>query len=249
MRIRSNLTAILKDILASLEKEENLSFPKDLQIEWEHPKDPDHGDYSTNLCLKLSRKWGENPRELGGKIIKKLNSIEDFSMYGSVKLYEKAELAGPGFINIYLSRSFLSAEMEYILKEKEKYANLDFGKKEKVLIEHTAVNPNKAIHVGHIRNSILGDSLARVMKKCGYQVKIENYLDDTGVQVADIVSAFLFLDKKWDQKQKFDHFCWDLYTEIQKKYEEDPSLKEKCVEVQRQMEEGKDLIAKRPWKS
>ncbi len=115
---------------------------------------------------------------------------------------------------------------------------------EKVFVEHTSVNPNKAMHIGHLRNAVLGDTVARVLDWSGYPTEICNYIDDTGVQVVDVVTAFLFLDPpyysegisdfsvfwaKAPKDQPFDYFCWDLYARFQGEIEKDPvpALKER----------------------
>jgi arginyl-tRNA synthetase len=112
-----------------------------------------------------------------------------------------------------------------------------------VVIEHTNINPNKAAHIGHLRNSCLGDTLARLKRRAGYEVEVQNYIDDTGVAVADIVVGLQELKREPAPNERFDYFCWDLYTEVNQKYEEDPSLKEKQREVLRLIEEGDNPTA------
>src|SRR5207302_8584995 len=90
---------------------------------------------------------------------------------------------------------------------------------EKIIVEHTSINPNKAAHIGHVRNAVLGDTFARILKFSGNRVQVQNYIDNTGVQVADVVIGFLQMEKQTPIKvkmlarePKFDYYCWDLYA-------------------------------------
>ncbi len=179
------------------------------------------GDFGTSVCFKLAKKLGKKPEEIGKLLIEKIKEIE---LVKDVKLVN-------GYLNIFIDRK---KALEYILAEKS-----EKEKNEKIIVEHTSVNPNKAIHVGHLRNSCLGDSLARFLSFLGYKVERENYIDDTGVQVAATLLGFIgkenidklndskFLDElkkrieEIESKQKLDIYCWDLYTEVYKKYSEE----------------------------
>src|SRR5581483_4618681 len=103
---------------------------------------------------------------------------------------------------------------------------------EKVIVEHTNINPNKAAHIGHLRNAILGDTFVRLLEARGRQVEVQNYIDNTGVQVADVVAGFHFLEKKTpadvlaliiDPAVRFDYLCWDLYARISAHYQQQPA--------------------------
>jgi len=130
--------------------------------------------------------------------------------------------------------------------------------KEKVFIEHTSVNPNKAMHIGHLRNAVLGDTVARVLKWLGFSTEVCNYIDDTGLQVVDVVTALLYLDpplftegicdleRMWEkvpEDQPFDYFCWDLYARFQNEVEGTPFLLEKRGQVLHEIEEGLQPIS------
>src|SRR4029450_12154216 len=97
----------------------------------------------------------------------------------------------------------------------------------RVIVEHTSINPNKAAHIGHLRNAVLGDTFVRALGSRGHQVGIQNYIDDTGVQVADVVVGFLHLEKKRLGEvaalgERFDYYCWDLYARVGDFYAADP---------------------------
>src|SRR5436190_17115262 len=125
----------------------------------------------------------------------------------------------------------------------------------KVCVEHTSVNPNKAAHVGHLRNSVLGDTFQRILKANGKRVEVQNYIDNTGVQVADVVVGFVHLEKKdlasikaLDAElakagKSFDYHCWDLYTKVGVEYQTNEELKQKRAEILHLIEEGGNATA------
>jgi arginyl-tRNA synthetase len=144
-----------------------------------------------------------------------------------------------------------------LLEEKEFLEKPALELREKVFIEHTSVNPNKTMHIGHLRNSVLGDTVARVLKWNGFSTEVCNYIDDTGLQVVDVVTALLYLDPpfykggsdfkviwgKVPTNQPFDYFCWDLYARFQNELVKNPSLPEKREEILHKIEEGFHPIA------
>ncbi|MEO6590400.1 MAG: arginine--tRNA ligase, partial [Pyrinomonadaceae bacterium] len=125
----------------------------------------------------------------------------------------------------------------------------------KICVEHTSVNPNKAAHIGHVRNSVIGDTFARILRTDGNAVEVQNYIDNTGVQVADVVVGFIYIEQKSleDIKQldrdlraegkTFDYYCWDLYAKVGQEYQNDEELKSKRAEVLRLIEEGENPTA------
>jgi len=103
----------------------------------------------------------------------------------------------------------------------------------KILVEHSSINPNKAAHIGHLRNAILGDTFVRLLRFAGREVDIQNYIDNTGVQVADVVVGFMHIERKsraeieaLAQQLRFDYYCWDLYARVSQWYEQDPQNKQ-----------------------
>lgn len=212
-------------------------FDIDIDPLIEIPIDEKFGDYATNVAMQLTKILKKNPQEIGKEII---CGLED-------PLIEKIELVNPGFINFFLNKSKFA---EVVLG---KYIRSDFFEKPlienanayKVIVEHTSVNPNKSMHVGHLRNVILGDATVRLMKRAGYKVEVQNYIDDTGLQVADTTNAYLNLGKKFNpQEQEFDDFCWDIYSTIYKLYESNPELLEKRKQITHSIEHGIDDISK-----
>nr|MQY60253.1 arginine--tRNA ligase [bacterium] len=189
------------------------------------------GDLALTFPFQLAKKMKKEPRKLALEIIPLLSPLEGV---------EKIEAAGPGYINLFLEREkFFSNQLHSIgqtsLSPEEK----------KIIIEHTNINPNKAAHIGHLRNACLGDTLGRCLKYKGENVEIQNYIDDTGVQVADVVFGFMELEKKSLSqikkiKEKFDYYCWDLYVRVSSYLENNPQTETKKSEILKKIEEGEN---------
>ncbi|HEX4498287.1 MAG TPA: arginine--tRNA ligase [Thermoanaerobaculia bacterium] len=174
------------------------------------------GDLSSPAAMQLARVLKRNPKaiaeELAGALPKR-EGVRD------------VQIQGAGFLNFFLDRrAFVAAMMDAAL--------LDSGRVRgaKVVIEHTNINPNKAAHIGHLRNAVLGDVLGRSLKSLGYPVEIQNYIDDTGVQLADVVVGFVDLRGMTAADvaaipEPFDFYCWDLYSEAGRWFEGDPERK------------------------
>ncbi|MGI8813481.1 MAG: arginine--tRNA ligase [Pyrinomonadaceae bacterium] len=221
------------------------------QVASEIPPKSELGDFAFpaafELAKKLKQATGEkrNPREIAEKLKTHLETVE---------AVERVEVAGAGYLNVFLDRpKFLllnvsSDPLPWLSLSREAGAA-------KVCVEHTSVNPNKAAHIGHVRNSVLGDTFVRILEATGKRVEVQNYIDNTGVQVADVVVGFLYIEKMDLDEIKdldarlraegrtFDYFCWDLYTLVGQKYLEDETLKEKRAEVLHLIEEGENPTA------
>lgn len=136
----------------------------------------EHGDFATNIALKSAKSLGKNPMDVASMIIDNLDSTS----------IDKAEVAKPGFINIFLKNDDIFSVIGEINSKKEKYGQLDFGKNEKTLLEYVSANPTGTLHLGHARGAAIGDSLARILKKAGYDVTREYYVNDAGSQVNNL---------------------------------------------------------------
>ncbi|MGI6143951.1 MAG: arginine--tRNA ligase [bacterium] len=207
------------------------------EIPVEVPPNPEFGDLSSPLPLKLAKTLRQNPLA----IAEKLQAI----LLKERPAYAKTiTVTAPGYINFFLDFVALTRGLfDAVAVEKEKYGEVKVGKGKKVVIEHTNINPNKAAHIGHLRNACLGDTLARLKRRLGYEVEVQNYIDDTGAAVADIVVGLYHLERECPRGVPFDSFCWDLYTQVNQLYEENPPLKEKQREVLHQIEEGDNEVA------
>ena len=141
---------------------------------------------------------------------------------GSVEGIAEMQVAPPGYLNVRIDRDWMAAALA---ADRKAPAEASVGK---VLVEHSSINPNKAAHIGHLRNAILGDTFVRLLRYAGREVDVQNYIDNTGVQVADVVVGFTHIDKKscteieaLTRQPRFDYYCWDLYASVSRWYEED----------------------------
>ena len=204
------------------------------------------GDLSCNIAFKLSKRLKKSPFSIASEIIdKQLKPILDRrgeSLIMSVNAHSS------GYINFKANPSRLtSATMNYALEYPE-YGYYNIGNNKVVIVEHTSVNPNKALHVGHMRNVVLGDSLYRILEATKHKTVVLNYIDDSGLQVADIVVGFKFLGiplEPEDRSIKFDVYCGDqVYLKVNELYKSDPALQEKRRIVLKEIESGKTDIAR-----
>jgi arginyl-tRNA synthetase len=238
---QQKLTAALREFAAS-ELDIDLA-----QIATEVPPKTELGDLAFPVAFELAKelklKTGEkqNPRAIAEKIAPVLESFD---------FVDSVSIAGPGYINVFYDRSAFVATYA----GKPALADL-VSAGDKICVEHTSVNPNKAAHIGHVRNSVLGDSFVRILRAAGHDVEVQNYIDNTGVQVADVVVGFMYLEgmdlddiKALDTRlaedgRSFDFFCWDLYTKVGQEYLQNEELKEKRAETLHLIEEGENAAA------
>ena len=141
---------------------------------------------------------------------------------GPVEGIAEMQVAPPGYLNVKINRAWLAAAL---VADEKPPAHISPGK---ILVEHSSINPNKAAHIGHLRNAILGDTFVRLLRSAGREVDIQNYIDNTGVQVADVVVGFIHIEKKspaeieaLTRQPRFDYYCWDLYARVSQWYESD----------------------------
>jgi arginyl-tRNA synthetase len=172
----------------------------------EQPKQSTFGELAIPVAFHLARQLKQAPRAIATELVAGLGSIEGVAAL---------EVAGNGYINVRLDRG---AYGYGVLKGSAEAAEPVVGK---IIVEHTNINPNKAAHIGHLRNAVLGDTFVRMLRAGGRVVEVQNYIDNTGVQVADVVAGFHFLRKmSFDdvvaliESTRFDYYCWDLYAEV-----------------------------------
>ena len=144
----------------------------------EVPKDKSHGDFATNAAMLLTKQAKMKPRDIAQAIVDSLNKES--------KLIEKVEIAGPGFINFYLSQNWLYDILPMVEAQDETYGSVDIGKGEKVQVEFVSANPTGLLHMGNARGGALGDSLANLLKMAGYDVTKEFYINDAGNQIVNL---------------------------------------------------------------
>jgi arginyl-tRNA synthetase len=174
---------------------------KEIEVNLEHPEELSNGDYSTNVAMVLAKEAKQNPRDLASK-------ISDAIKTKLPKEIKKVEVAGPGFINFYLSDEFFIEKIKEILKSKEKFGKTDLFSGQKFLIEHTQPNPFKEFHIGHLMNNAVGESISRIVRENGADTKVVGYHGDVGLHVAKTIWAML-QENRTDFKEK------DLNKKIQ----------------------------------
>jgi len=187
------------------------------QIAMEVPPRTELGDLAFPIAFELAKQIkqqsGEKrpPRSIAETLKPSLESV------GAVK---RVEVAGAGYLNVFFDRAALLRDLTSVEPATEQSAS-----DRKLMVEHTSVNPNKAAHIGHVRNSVIGDTFVRILHAAGNRVEVQNYIDNTGVQVADVVVGFIHIEKmdlvaikaldaSLPEDRPFDYFCWDLYTQV-----------------------------------
>jgi arginyl-tRNA synthetase len=232
--LKNRLESHLRDVLKA---------KYDLTVEnipLETPPDLKFGELATPIAFELARKLRKAPKVIAQEIVAELGTPRGFASF---------EIAGAGYINAHLDR--VVAVRMMTSGEDSEPVKSDIH----ALVEHTSINPNKAAHIGHLRNAILGDTFVRLLRAAGRQVAVQNYIDNTGVQVADVVVGFLHLEKKSLPEiralvedlelhfQRVDFYCWDLYARTSQWYtngtnEENEERKKLRYETLHEIEKG-----------
>ena len=171
------------------------------------------GDLAVTVAFQLARTLRKAPRAIA----------QELAHGGRTRSRASTRIvAAPnGYLNLYLDRPRVPAGAR-----PRRGARRCSATAEKTIVEHTAINPNKAAHIGHLRNAALGDTLVRVLRFRGTPVEVQNYIDDTGVQVADVIVGFRELEhrtldevRRIADTTRFDYYCWDLYSRVTEWYE------------------------------
>ncbi|HJU53010.1 MAG TPA: arginine--tRNA ligase [Pyrinomonadaceae bacterium] len=190
------------------------------QVAAEVPPRTEMGDLAFPVAFELAKRvkqaTGEKraPRVIAEQLAKALEEVEGV---------ERVEVAGAGYLNVFFDRAGLLAG--FVAEEEVSGTNASPDARPKRMVEHTSINPNKAAHIGHVRNAVLGDTFVRILQAAGERVEVQNYIDNTGVQVADVVVGFVHLermtlddikalDASLPPERPFDYFCWELYTRV-----------------------------------
>jgi len=200
---------------------------------------PGFGDITCNVPFLLSKQLKKSPQEISNELSQMYN-FDDMPQIKNVEPHPS------GYLNFSIDYTKFN-NLVISLSLQENYGKLEFGNNEKIVVEHTSVNPNKALHIGHIRNIILGDVVSKILKKANYDVKILNYVDDSGLQVADIIIGFteLGFSQESPDNEKFDHYCGDtVYVKTTEKYESDKELEGKRHEILKQIEDRSSEVSK-----
>jgi len=193
-RLREALTAHVRE-----------KYSVELNIVLERPPKLELGEAASPLCFELAKRLKKAPRAIAQDIAASLPKISGIAC---------VEVAGGGYLNAFFDRAAFFKSVS-----DESGVDSLSAKPGRVIVEHTSINPNKAAHIGHLRNAVLGDTMVRLLRYNGRNVAVQNYIDNTGVQVADVVIAFHQMEKKsldevkaLSLQKNFDYLCWDLYA-------------------------------------
>ncbi|OLB91961.1 MAG: arginine--tRNA ligase [Thaumarchaeota archaeon 13_1_40CM_38_12] len=233
------LRLLFADIRSNVKKIcDNLGYQQ-AEFDVSEASRPEFGDVSCNVGFLLAKSLKKRPFEIAKSIANEYNKDKG-------KFVTEVSAHSSGYLNFVanyplLTQSVIQSSIQ------ENYGQIDIGKNSKIVVEHTSVNPNKALHVGHVRNIIIGDTISRILQKACYDVRVLNYVDDSGLQVADIIVGFRYggFSREPPKGQKFDHYCGDVvYVNTTERYENDPTLATKRSLILKELEEGKSETAK-----
>ena len=203
------------------------------------------GDFGTAVTFQLARVFRKAPKLIAEELVERIEKPEGIVEVKAVN----------GYINFYVDYSYFGRELvREILGKGEAYGEGEIGRGKKVIVEHTSVNPTKPLHMGHARNAVLGDTMARIMRRLGYKVEVQNYIDDLGVQFAQVLWGYLNMKEEFERieaelrekglKEDFiDHVMGLLYVEVNKRIEKNPEVDKEVRELMKKLEEGNNKIA------
>ena len=212
-----------------------LEPPQLPDIAIQYPPNRTMGDLGITVAFELARTLRKAPKAIAAEIVESLGPVDGVA---------RAEAAANGYVNVFLDRARFTREA-FVSKPVRPSVPPP-----KTIVEHTAINPNKAAHVGHLRNSALGDTLVRVLRFLGVPVEVQNYIDDTGVQVADVVVGFQQLEgvsigevTALADQPRFDYYCWDLYARVTEWYDGEEGRLEHRARALHELEAGSNATA------
>ncbi len=201
---------LAQKLLECLHRRHPGAAPPNIVIE--QPPKVELGDFAIPT-FPFAKSLRSAPLKIAEEIRKEVGPIEGIA---------EMQVAPPGYLNVRIDRAWMAAAL---VADQKPPANIPSGK---ILVEHSSINPNKAAHIGHLRNAILGDTFVRLLHYAGREVDVQNYIDNTGAQVADVVVGFTHIEKKsraeiesLTRQPRFDYYCWDLYARVSQWYEQD----------------------------
>jgi len=207
---------LLQELKQALAKHIRDNYSIELSITLEKPPKLELGEAASPVCFELAKRLKRAPRQIAQEIAASFPAVPGIS---------RMEVAGGGYLNAFFERG---AFWQMLLNAAAPGNAGSVIKGKKVIVEHTSINPNKAAHIGHVRNAVLGDTIARILRDAGEHVQVQNYIDNTGVQVADVVIGFQHVQNESVAEVRalaaqpgFDYLCWDLYAQVTQFYERD----------------------------
>ena len=197
------------------------------------------GDITCNIAFLLVKTLEKTPQQIAEEFVSAYDTSSDDQL-------DRVEAHQSGYINFFLNTNSFNGSILSESQEKN-YGSVDIGSNSKLIVEHTSVNPNKALHIGHLRNVVIGDAVSRILSKVNYDVQVLNYVDDSGLQVADIITGFKFggFSESPPSGEKFANYCGDtVYVKTTAKYETDKELESKRREILKELEDPMSKTAK-----
>jgi arginyl-tRNA synthetase len=227
------LISELKDAVKSLLEKAiskagiNAEFPLEATIE--KPPDPKLGDFTSTIALKLAKQLEMKPLDVAKKIWQNIEATK------SGGPFERIEVKPPGYINFFIRYPNLAKmTVERVIEQADRYGENEDGKGRKTLVEHTSINPTKPLHIGHLRNAVIGDIISKIYSACGWKVEVENLIDDLGRQVAVLVWALknnIHLDVPRDNDMKLDLWYGLVYSKADSRLSAEPDLEKQIEEI------------------
>lgn len=237
------LTQLIKQATATYLAQEHIDFDvEQLPVDLRFSAQASFGDYSIPVMAWAGKnKLGRPPLPIAEALATILRDMH-------IPAIQEITVTKPGYLNFRLNRPAVGqAVIERVIEAGPDFGQNDLGLGTKVVVEHTAINSNKAAHVGHLRNSCIGDTVVRMLRSQGYHVEAQNYIDDSGVQVADVVVGFTLLQEGILELpegnhqlpgEPFDYYCSRIYVAVGKAYEIEPSLLDLRKRVLQAIEHG-----------
>ena len=223
--MKQQIENLIKEVL------KNIGITEDISFNVEHPEDFKNGDYSSNVAMVCAKQLKTNPKDLAEKIVTELMNLISHPDKGEVGGgFEKIQIAGPGFINFYLSREFFTESVDEILKKGEDWGKNNLGKEKKVIVEYSSPNIAKPFSIGHLRSTIIGDSIGRILTFSGHKVIRDNHLGDWGTQFGKLIVAL----EKWGNLSEIEKsetpikLLVDLYVKFHEEAEKDYTLEDEA---------------------
>jgi arginyl-tRNA synthetase len=234
--------AMEKRVAAAFRSHILIRYGIDLPVIVEQPRQSEFGEIAVPAAFQLAKQLRQAPKKIAAELAVEMEPIAGVAA---------VEVAGNGYLNLRLDRGAYGAALLAGEPEGQAAADID-ATPEKIIVEHTNINPNKAAHIGHLRNATLGDTFVRMLRATGASVEVQNYIDNTGVQVADVAVGFHHLEQKGpadvrdliaDPTVRFDYYCWDLYARISSYYKEHPESLEWRGQALHAIEAGAGAMA------
>ncbi len=224
---------LISDSLKKASREEDINL--------EIPENEEFGDYSTNLAMILAKRGRRNSQKVAQEIVRKLR--KDMNL---TDIVSRVEIAGPGFINFYLSNTALLVELGNIIRRGAQYGSSNLGQKKTIIIDYSSPNIAKRFGIGHLRSTIIGQSLYNLYKFLGYKVIGDNHLGDWGTQFGSLL--YQITSKKLDPSKLTIDNLEKLYVDFHREEQTNPSLHEEAKKWFKKLEEG-DILARKIWKA